>query len=81
MHDDRFWLSVVSGWFTRECTDLGLPWLDHRERYRRAEEFIEVLRGLWTQDGFIGSVDEQVRDVGPRASTTDSGPLRYSCSP
>jgi dimethylsulfone monooxygenase len=50
LHDDRFCLNVVSGWFKKEYTDLGLPWLDHEERYRRAEEFIEVLRGLWGTD-------------------------------
>ena len=64
LHDNRFCLNVVSGWFKREYTDLGLPWLDHEERYRRAEEFIEVLRGLWTQDGFTFRGDfYRTRDV------------------
>jgi FMNH2-dependent dimethyl sulfone monooxygenase len=49
---DRFALNVVSGWFKGEFTALGEPWLDHDERYRRAEEFIEVLRGAWEHDGF-----------------------------
>ncbi|XVX19395.1 dimethylsulfone monooxygenase SfnG [Actinomycetota bacterium] len=47
---DRFCLNVVSGWFKQEFLSLGEPWLDHEERYRRAEEFIEVLRGAWTED-------------------------------
>lgn len=60
----RFCLNVVSGWFKREYTDLGLPWLDHEERYRRAEEFIEVLRGLWTTDEFTYRGDfYRTRDV------------------
>jgi FMNH2-dependent dimethyl sulfone monooxygenase len=41
---------VVSGWFKDEYTKLGLPWLEHDERYRRSAEFIEVLRALWTQE-------------------------------
>ncbi|HLS46070.1 MAG TPA: dimethyl sulfone monooxygenase SfnG [Ornithinicoccus sp.] len=64
LHENRFALNVVSGWFKREYTDLGLPWLDHEERYRRAGEFIEVLRGLWTQDGFTYRGDfYRTRDV------------------
>ena len=31
---------------------LGEPWLEHDERYRRSEEFIEVLKGIWTQNNF-----------------------------
>ncbi|NYD68012.1 dimethylsulfone monooxygenase SfnG [Agromyces atrinae] len=45
-------VNVVSGWFKDEYTKLGLPWLEHDERYRRSAEFIEVLRGLWTQENF-----------------------------
>ncbi|MCX6405720.1 MAG: dimethyl sulfone monooxygenase SfnG [Propionibacteriales bacterium] len=41
-------VNVVSGWFKDEFTGLGEPWLEHDERYRRSEEFIRVLRGLWT---------------------------------
>ncbi|WP_435158720.1 dimethylsulfone monooxygenase SfnG [Amycolatopsis sacchari] len=43
-------VNVVSGWFKDEFTGLGEPWLEHDERYRRSEEFIRVLRELWTDD-------------------------------
>ena len=43
-------VNVVSGWFKGEFTSFGEPWLEHDERYRRSEEFIEVLRELWTKD-------------------------------
>jgi dimethylsulfone monooxygenase len=43
-------VNVVSGWFKGEFTALGEPWLEHDERYRRAEEFIRVLRGSWTEE-------------------------------
>ncbi|WP_409183108.1 dimethylsulfone monooxygenase SfnG [Amycolatopsis sp. VS8301801F10] len=43
-------VNVVSGWFKDEFTGLGEPWLEHDERYRRSEEFIRVLKQLWTDD-------------------------------
>lgn len=48
----RFCLNIVSGWFKDEFTIYGEPWLDHDERYRRSEEFIRVLKGMWTEDNF-----------------------------
>jgi dimethylsulfone monooxygenase len=48
----RFCLNVVSGWFKDEFLLYGEPWLDHDERYRRSEEFIRVLKGMWTEDEF-----------------------------
>lgn len=61
---NRLALNIVSGWFKQEYTDLGLHWLDHEERYRRSEEFIEVLRGLWAEEGFTYRGDfYRTRDV------------------
>jgi len=48
----RFHLNVVSGWFKGEFTRFGEPWLAHDERYERSEEFIRVLKGLWTEKEF-----------------------------
>ena len=48
----RIAVNVVSGWFRGEFTAIGEPWLDHDERYRRSEEFIRALRGIWTEDNF-----------------------------
>lgn len=45
-------LNVVSGWFKGEFTGYGEPWLEHDERYRRSEEFIRVLKGMWTEETF-----------------------------
>jgi FMNH2-dependent dimethyl sulfone monooxygenase len=45
-------VNVVSGWFKGEFTGYGEPWLDHDERYRRSEEFIRVLKGMWTEEAF-----------------------------
>jgi dimethylsulfone monooxygenase len=48
----RVAVNIVSGWFRGEFAAIGEPWLDHDERYRRSEEFIRTLRGIWTQDAF-----------------------------
>lgn len=45
-------VNIVSGWLKDEFTGFGLPWLEHDERYVRTEEFIDALRGLWTQQGY-----------------------------
>lgn len=46
----RVSVNIVSGWFKGEFTGYGEPWLDHDERYRRSEEFIRVLKELWTKE-------------------------------
>ena len=48
----RVAVNVVSGWFKGEFRAIGEPWLEHDERYRRSEEFIRCLQGIWTQDSF-----------------------------
>lgn len=48
----RIAVNIVSGWFKGEFTAIGEPWLEHDERYRRSEEFIRTLKGIWTQDNF-----------------------------
>lgn len=48
-------VNIVSGWLKSEFTGFGLPWLEHDERYVRTEEFIRILRGLWTEQNFSQS--------------------------
>lgn len=48
----RVAVNIVSGWFKGEFQAVGEPWLDHDERYRRSEEFIRVLQGVWTEPNF-----------------------------
>jgi dimethylsulfone monooxygenase len=43
-------INVLTGWFRDEFRAFGEPWLDHDERYRRSEEFIQILKGFWTQE-------------------------------
>jgi len=46
----RYALNILSGWLKEEYRQFHLPWLDHDERYRQSEEFIQVVRGLWAAE-------------------------------
>jgi FMNH2-dependent dimethyl sulfone monooxygenase len=52
LYNGRVSVNIVSGWFRGEFKAIGLEWLDHDERYRRSEEFIRSLRGIWSEDNF-----------------------------
>jgi FMNH2-dependent dimethyl sulfone monooxygenase len=53
----RVAVNIVSGWFKTEFNAIGEHWLEHDERYRRSEEFINAIKGIWTQDNFSFSGD------------------------
>lgn len=48
----RWHVNLVSGWFQEEQEMFGIPWIPHEDRYRRSEEYLEVLKGLWTNETF-----------------------------
>lgn len=48
----RFTLNVVSAWWEEEARQYGGIFTAHDERYDRTREFVEVMRGLWTEDEF-----------------------------
>jgi FMNH2-dependent dimethyl sulfone monooxygenase len=48
----RFTLNVVSAWWESEARQYGATWIEHDERYARTEEFLAVLKGMWTKDEF-----------------------------
>ncbi|AZC24505.1 dimethylsulfone monooxygenase SfnG [Pseudomonas sessilinigenes] len=50
--EGRIAVNIVSGWFKGEFQAIGEHWLEHDERYRRSEEFIRCLRGVWSQEHF-----------------------------
>lgn len=52
MSGGRAALNLVSGWWQQESDAMGLPTLPHEDRYLRSEEFLTVLKGLWTQQHF-----------------------------
>ena len=53
----RFHINLVSGWFKSEQEKFGIDWIDHRDRYRRSDEYLQVVKGLWTQDEFTFNGD------------------------
>ncbi len=45
----RWGINLVSGWNKGEFQMMGVEILGHADRYRRTAQFIEILKGLWTQ--------------------------------
>src|SRR3569833_139507 len=46
----RYTLNVVTGWNKPEIDMFGSPMLDHAERYALAEEWLQIVKRLWTED-------------------------------
>jgi FMNH2-dependent dimethyl sulfone monooxygenase len=46
----RFTLNVVTGWNKSEIELFGSPLLDHAQRYEMADEWITLMKLLWTSD-------------------------------
>ncbi|MEO8722078.1 MAG: LLM class flavin-dependent oxidoreductase [Sphingobium sp.] len=52
MSGGRFALNVVGGWNRREFDMFGIDLLDHDERYAYLEDWLSVLRRLWSGEEF-----------------------------
>ncbi|UYY57882.1 LLM class flavin-dependent oxidoreductase [Sphingomonas sp. S2-65] len=48
----RLSLNVVSSWWADEARQYGLQFDQHDDRYARTSEWLEVVKGLWTQERF-----------------------------
>ncbi|MCC6947727.1 MAG: LLM class flavin-dependent oxidoreductase [Bradyrhizobiaceae bacterium] len=46
----RFTLNVVTGWNQPEIDMFGTPMLPHDERYDCTEEWLQIIKRLWTED-------------------------------
>lgn len=44
----RFAINLVSAWFKPEMEKTGIPFLPHDERYRYSEEWLRVVKALWS---------------------------------
>jgi FMNH2-dependent dimethyl sulfone monooxygenase len=59
----RLTLNVVSSWWADEATKYGIPFDEHDDRYARTSEWLDVIDGCWSQQGFCyGGKYYQVRD-------------------
>ena len=47
----RFCLNIVAGWNEREIAMFGAPQAAHDTRYDIADEWITLIKALWTRDG------------------------------
>jgi alkanesulfonate monooxygenase SsuD/methylene tetrahydromethanopterin reductase-like flavin-dependent oxidoreductase (luciferase family) len=47
----RFTLNIVCGWNGPEMEMFGMDLARHEDRYARAEEWLSIVKRLWTQDG------------------------------
>lgn len=45
----RWGINIVSGWNRVEFEMMGIEMLEHKSRYQRSEDFIKILKGLWTE--------------------------------
>ncbi len=48
----RLTLNVVSSWWADEATKYGIHFDHHDDRYARTSEWLDVLNGCWSQQGF-----------------------------
>jgi len=68
----RLALNVVAAWWAEEARQFGGVFTTHDERYVQAEEFVQVLRGLWEQTPFTFHGDHYELEgtiVEPKPST------------
>jgi len=52
MSGGRFELNLVSAWWEEEMKMYAGHWLDHDTRYDRSREFVQIMKGTWTNDTF-----------------------------
>src|ERR1700753_3863699 len=48
----RLTLNVVSSWWKDEALKYGVGFEQHDDRYARTAEWLTVLNGVWSEDGF-----------------------------
>lgn len=48
----RLTLNVVSSWWADEATKYGITFDQHDDRYARTSEWLDVIDGCWSQQGF-----------------------------
>jgi len=48
----RLFMGVGAGWFEKEAEAYGIPHFDIPGRLRRLGEALQIIRGMWSSDGF-----------------------------
>ncbi|MGN6125299.1 MAG: LLM class flavin-dependent oxidoreductase [Humibacter sp.] len=70
---DRFSLNVVSAWWAEEAKQYGGQFASHDQRYVQSREFVNVLRGMWSEQpyrfkGDFYDVEDAVLSPKPRVA-------------
>ncbi len=52
MSGGRFEINLVSAWWKEEMEMYIGQWLEHSQRYRRSREFLQIMKGVWTEPTF-----------------------------
>ena len=61
--NSRLTLNVVSSWWADEATKYGISFDRHDDRYARTSEWLDIVNGCWSQQGFSYSGNYyQVKD-------------------
>jgi F420-dependent oxidoreductase-like protein len=48
----RLFMGVGAGWFEKEAEAYGIPYYDVPGRLRRLGEALQIIRGMWSSDGY-----------------------------
>ncbi len=80
----RFAINLVNGWWQEEMNTYGNgAWIDRSDaRYRRMEEFIDVVKGLWKEDklDYDGEFFKVAGGVLPAKPVRQPNPPFYAAS-
>jgi FMNH2-dependent dimethyl sulfone monooxygenase len=74
----RFMLNIVCGWNGPEMDMLGVPLMRHEDRYACAEEWLGIIRRLWTEDE---EFDHEGRFYQVKKGYLQPKPLQKPCPP
>jgi len=81
----RFAMNVVNGWWPEEFNTYGNgSWLAEADRrYRRMNEFVQVVKGLWTEEefSFVGEFYRLDKASLPTKPVTRPNPPIYNRNP
>jgi dimethylsulfone monooxygenase len=83
----RWAINVTTGWHEAEFGMYGADLLEHDERYARSREFIEVLRGAWSQEALdyagrfyrISNLRLEPRPISPALEVWQGGQSPVAC--
>ena len=64
----RFGLNLVMGWFASEMAMFGKQLDEHDNRYRYGDEWLQIVKGLWQDEGVFDHVGEYFSLKGLEAS-------------